>query len=405
VERAAIALRTLPGIEQLLPALEGLEPCFLVGGAVRDLLLGATSVDLDIAVEGDAETVGVRLAERLGGEVRAHGRFGTATVRAPGLQVDLAGTRRETYSSPGALPDVVAATLDEDLGRRDFTINAMAMSLASDDLGAVHDPHGGREDLESGLVRVLHETSFVDDPTRLLRAVRYAIRFGFALELDTERLAREAVAAGALDTVSGPRIRDELIDLLAEEGAPDSVGMLRSLGIGDALHPALETDVDTIASAKLAAVETVAEPAHAALAALCLGSPDELEPWIDRLGLAAGARDAVLRAARRAPSLVEELRGDLRPSELHGRLMPEPPESLALALALGAPAEPVLDFVSRLRGIRLEIGGADLLAAGVPESPALGEALERTLARKLDGEVSGRQDELRMALDIARAQA
>lgn len=405
MERAEVALRALPGIEQLLPALEGLKPCFLVGGAVRDLLLGATTVDLDVAVEGDAEAVALHLAERLGGEVRAHGRFGTATVRAPGLQVDLATARRETYAEPGALPEVEPATLDEDLRRRDFTINAMAMSLAPDELGAVHDPHGGREDLEARVVRVLHETSFIDDPTRLLRAVRYATRFGFAFEPDTERLAREATAAGALGTVSGPRIRDELIDLLGEQGAPESVELLRTLGLGDALHPALEVDPDRVASAKLAAFEIAAEPAHAALAALCLGSPDDLEPWIDRLGLPAGARDAVLRAARRSPALADELRGDLRPSELHALLAPEPPETLALALALGAPAEPVLDFVSRLRGIRLEISGADLLDAGVPESPALGEALERTLACKLDGEVGGREDELRLALDIARAQA
>lgn len=398
-------LRALPGIEQLLPALEGLEQCFLVGGAVRDLLLGAETVDLDVAVEGNAEAVALHLAERLGGEVRAHGRFGTATVRAPGIQVDLATARSETYPEPGALPDVEPATLDEDLGRRDFTVNAMAMSLSHDRLGEIKDPHGGREDLDARVIRVLHKASFVDDPTRLLRAARYATRFGFALETDTERLAREAATAAALDTVSGPRVRDELIDLLAEEGAPDAVGMLRRLGVAAGLHPSLGMDPELVASAKLGAMETAADPAHAALAALCLGDPEELEPWIDRLGLAAGARDAVLRAARRGPGLAEELRRELRPSELHALLAPEPPESLALALALGAPADRVLDFVSRLCAVRLEITGADLLAAGVPESPALGEALEQTLTAKLDGKVTGLDDELRMALDIARAEA
>jgi tRNA nucleotidyltransferase (CCA-adding enzyme) len=399
-------LRALPGIGRLLPALEGLDPCYLVGGAVRDVLLGAAAVDLDVAVEGDAEAVGLHLAERLGGEVRAHGRFGTATVRAPGLQVDLAGTRRERYSAPGALPDVEPATLDEDLGRRDFTINAMAMSLSHDDLGAIHDPHGGREDLDERLVRILHATSFVDDPTRLLRAARYAARFGFTLEAETAELAREAAASSALGTVSGPRIRDELIDLLAEGEAPEGVRMLRDLDLCESLHPALVMDAERVASAKLGAIETAADPAHAALAVLCLEGPDEVEEWVDRLALPAGARDAVMRAARRGPALADELaRRELAPSELHALLYPEPPESLALALALGAPADRVLDFVSRLRGIRLEITGADLLAAGVPESPALGEALEQTLRRKLDGEVGGRDAELRMALDIARTQA
>jgi tRNA nucleotidyltransferase (CCA-adding enzyme) len=398
-------LRALPGIDRLLPALEGLERCYLVGGAVRDLLLGAETVDLDVAVEGDAEAVGLRLAERLSGEVRAHGRFGTATVRAPGLVVDLAGTRRETYPEPGALPEVEPATLDEDLGRRDFTINAIAMSLSHEDLGAIHDPHGGREDLDAGVVRVLHGASFVDDPTRLLRAARYAARFGFALERETESLAREAAEGGALGTVSGPRIRDELLDLLGEDEAPAGIGTLSDLGLGEALHPALELDADRIASAKLAAIETAADPAHAALAVLCVEDPGALEDWIDRLALAAGARDAVTRAARRGPALVDELRRDLPASRLHELLSPEPPESLAVALALGAPGAPVLDFASRLRAVRLEITGADLLAAGVPESPALGEALEETLRRKLDGEVRGRDAELELALEIARAQA
>ncbi len=395
-------LRALPGIDRVLPALAGLDPCYLVGGAVRDLLLGARSVDLDVAVEGDAEAVARALAARLGGEARAHERFGTATVRAGELELDLAGTRRESYSAPGALPDVEPATLSEDLGRRDFTINALALGLAADELGALHDPHGGREDVAAGVVRVLHPRSFADDPTRLLRAVRYASRLGFALERETERLAREAVDAGALATVSGTRVRDELIDLLAEAEAPAAVELARDLGLDLALHPALRADSDLLASAKLGATETGADPALTALAALCSEAPDALEPWVERLGLSAGARDAVLRAARRAPALAEELRADMRPSQLHALLTPEPPEALALALALRAPAEPVLEFVSRLRGTRLEIGGADLLAAGVRESPALGRALEQTLARKLDGELDGRDDELRTALELAR---
>lgn len=394
-------LRALPGMERVLPALDGLAPCYLVGGGVRDLLLGARSVDLDIAVEGDAEAVARALAARLGGEVRAHERFGTATVQANGLQVDLAGTRREAYPEPGALPEVEPAGLGEDLGRRDFTVNALALELATDELGAVHDPHGGREDIAAGLIRVLHPRSFADDPTRLLRAVRYAARLGFSLEHETERLARAAVDSGVLTTVSGSRVRDELLDLLGEAEAPAAIELVRALGLDLALHPALRADPELVASAKLGAAETGADPSLTALAALCSAEPDVLEEWVDRLGLPAAARDAALRAARRAPELTAELSVDMRPSLLHALLTPEPPEALALALALLAPAEPVLEFVSRLRGVRLEITGADLLAAGVPESPALGRALERTLARKLDGEIDGRDAELRAALELA----
>lgn len=411
-------LSALRGMDLILPALDGRPSCFLVGGAVRDLLLGREPVDIDIAVEGDVEAVAGRLAEALGGDVIIHERFGTATVVAGRIDaVNLAQTRRESYAEPGALPDVEPAGLAEDLGRRDFTINAIAAALNAGAVGTLSDPHGGREDLRDGLVRVLHPASFSDDPTRLLRAVRYAARLGFTLEPDTEQWVRAAVADGAPKTVSGSRIRDELIDLLAENEAPRAVELLRDLGIDRALHRDLRADPELVASAKLGAAETGADPALAALAALAtdrlanrdgeagIRDGDGLAAWIDRLGLASGERDAALRAARSAPELAEALRRDLRPSQLRALLDGEPPEALALALALGAPAAPILDFVSRLSTVRLEITGADLLAAGLPESPALGRALEATLARKLDGEVDGRDEELRAALGIARDNA
>lgn len=413
-------LRALPGMGEVLAALAGGPPCHLVGGGVRDLLLGEGSVDIDIAVEGEVEPVAQALAERVGGEMTRHDRFGTATVSAGDLYVDFARTRRETYPEPGALPDVEPATLDEDLARRDFTINAIAVALADGELGALRDPHGGRDDLGAGLVRVLHDRSFVDDPTRLLRALRYAARFGFALEAETERLAGEAVAAGAPRTVSGQRVGDELLDLLGEDEAPRAAELMADLRLDRALHPALRAEPELVASAKLGAIETGADPVLAALASLCVGGRagrdtgdpawgaargDDLREWVDRLDVGAAAREAVMRAAERAPALADRLRGDLRPSQLHALLRDEPPEALALALALGAPAAPVLDFTSRLRDTRLEIDGGDLIAAGIPESPAIGEALAGTLARKLDGEVDGRDDELRVAVELARGTA
>ena len=402
-------LAGVPGLATLLPALEAAPaPVHLVGGAVRDLLLGKGSVDLDLAVEGDAAAVARRLAELLDGTAVVHDRFGTATVRAQGFVADLARTRRETYAQPGALPTVAPAPLVEDLRRRDFTINAMAIGLSGDDLGALHDPHGGRADLDAGVIRALHDRSFLDDPTRLLRALRYEARLRFALDPETERLAREAAAAGAPRTVSGARIRDELMDLLAEPEAAAAVGRLRELGIDAALHPALVADAERAASAQMGAVETGADPALAALAALCvegLASPDAgLEQWVGELKLVASARDAVLRAARRAPALAEELRVPLKASELHELLEGEPAETLALALALRAPAAPILGWVAGRAAARLEITGADLLAEGVPQSPSIGRALKETLRLKLDGKVSGRDDELRTALALARGE-
>ena len=396
-------IRRLPAMERLLPALAGLPPTYLVGGAVRDLLRGADAVDLDLAVEGDARSVARTLADRLGGSAREHERFGTATVRAPDLVFDLATTRTESYDEAGALPRVAAATLADDLRRRDFTINAMAVALFGDELGHLYDPHGGAADLSARVVRILHPGSFLDDPTRLLRAVRYETRLHFQMEEATERAARAAIAEDALSTVSGPRVRDELMDLLAEYEAPTAVVRMRELGLDRALHPALAPDPELVASASLGAVAIGADRGIASLAALVAGDIDRLDPWVAGLQLEARDRDAVERAARVAPHVVHELRTHEHvPSELRDLLGGEPPEALALALALGAPSEPILRWATVLSGVRLEIGGADLLAAGIPEGPAVGRALDETLRRKLDGLVQGRNDELRTALELAR---
>ena len=396
-------IEALPGMDVLLPALEGLPPAYLVGGAVRDLLRGADAVDLDVAVEGDAREVARTVAERAGGSAVEHERFGTATVDAPGLTVDLATTRRERYPEPGALPEIEPAALADDLGRRDFTINAMAAGLSGDDLGVLHDPHGGRSDLSAGVVRALHERSFIDDPTRLLRALRYEARLGGRLDPDSERLARDAIAAGAPSTVSGPRVRDELLDLLGESAAPVALERMRELGLDRALDPRFVADADAAASAMAGALETGADPALAALAVLVAPNADALMDWLERLSLGRDARDRVARAAIAGPRIARELRAGLPASRIHKLLDREPPEALAVALARGAPGEPVLRYLSDLRDVRLEITGDDLVAAGVPESPAIGRALDETLRRKLDGELSGRDAELECALELARA--
>jgi len=399
-------VRRLPGMERLLPALEGLPPAYLVGGAVRDLLRGADPVDLDIAVEGDAPSVARSVAERMGSDAREYERFGTATVETPATTYNFASTRQEAYDEPGALPRVTPASLAEDLGRRDFSINAMAVGLSGDDLGHLYDPTGGAADMEARLVRVLHERSFLDDPTRLLRAVRYAVRLGFVLDPETERLAREAVAADALSTVSGARIRDELMDLLSELDAPSGIEGMRELEIHSALHPELDPDPELVASAALGAAALGADRGIAALAALIEEAPEKLDLWLGDLHLLAGERDAAARAARVAPRIAAALRErEHSPSELRALLGREPLEALALALALRAPSDPILRWVNDLRGMGLEISGDDLLAAGVPQSPAVGRALDETLNRKLDGLVSGRDAELETALLLAQEHA
>ncbi|MGH2805182.1 MAG: hypothetical protein ACRDL4_19425, partial [Thermoleophilaceae bacterium] len=374
-------VRRLPGMERLLPALEGLPPTFLVGGSVRDLLLGKRPArHLDLAIEGDARSVARALADRLSGEPREYERFGTALVRIEGLDLDMATTRRETYDAPGALPRVEQAALAEDLVRRDFTVNAMAIGLSGDHLGQLYDPHRGLPDLEAGLLRVLHEGSFVDDPTRLLRGVRFEARLHFAMDAGTDALAREAVAGSALSTVSADRVGRELMKALEESAAPAAVRRLKELEIAVALHPALDPDPELVASAALGAVTLGANRVTTELAAMVVDAAQELDLWVAELPLEARDRDAVSRAARVAPRVATELRErDHAASELRALLGGEPPEALALALALGAPSEPVLRWATELSGVRLEIGGANLIDAGVPEGPPIGRALEETL--------------------------
>ena len=402
-------IRALPRMGELLGLLERLPRTYLVGGAVRDLLLGTAMVDLDVAIEGDARAAATELAERLDGRAVVHERFGTATVRAGTLVLDLATTRRERYERPGALPIVEPAPLEEDLARRDFAINAMAAGLRGDELGRLHDPHLGRSDLELRLVRVLHERSFADDPTRLLRAVRYAGRLQFALDPETEALAAAAIEGHALETVSGARLRDELLDLLREPTGLMALRRLRALGLERALLPwlagpaARERVLSQAIAAHQAAAATGADRALSALAAIAASHRQQGEGWIDRLALPAGERDRVTVSARAAPLLARELRGELRPSAVHALLVGVPPEALSLALALGASHEVVGRYLAELASARLAITGRDLIAAGIAEGPAIGHALAETLRRKLDGEVSGSESELRLALDLARS--
>src|SRR5207247_51591 len=197
-----------------------------------------------------------------------------------------------------------------------------------------------------GLARVLHSRRFTHDLPRRLRSVRYDPRLGVPRDPETEQLAREAAAEGAPATVSGQRVRDELLDLLGEQDAPTGLARLRELGIDRALHPAFDADPELAARAALGAAETAADRRLAALAALVSRAPDDLEPWVDSLALGRGARDRVVAAARQGPSLPRALRADPPDSAIHALLSCEPAETLAVALAYGAPADPIHRFLT-----------------------------------------------------------
>jgi tRNA nucleotidyltransferase (CCA-adding enzyme) len=344
---------------------EAREPVYLVGGAVRDLLLGRPRADVDLVVEGDAAA----LAERLGGASAEHDRFGTVKVEVEGHELDIASARTETYPEPGALPIVAPAEgIEVDLGRRDFTINAMAVPL--DGEPRLIDPHGGREDLERGVLRVLHPRSFEDDPTRALRAARYAARFDFELEPETAALLRRT----DLTTVSADRRRAELERLAAEGTACQGFERLGEWGLVDLRENGLEL---------LRAVDDLLQREHWA----------ELVP-----------REEAMLAAALGPPGGEELLASMwppRPGEGVEVAGGRDPVELILARAMGA--DWIEQYLTAWRRVELEIGGADLIAAGVPQGPAVGRGLRAARRRKLEGEIAGREAELAAALEAARA--
>ena len=391
--RVGAAVQAHPLLVRATPFMNA--PVSLVGGAVRDALLAVEQTeDLDLVVEGDALALAERLGHELNVRVVSHGRFGTAYLELPHDRwIDIVMARRETYAHPGALPDVVPGTLADDLARRDFTINAMAYRLTGTAAGELVDPHDGRRDLHAGLIRILRPDSFVEDPTRLLRAVRYAARLGFRLEPETEAAGR--ASAPSLDPTSA-RVGDELRRLLKERTAAPAMRLAADLGV-----PWIRPDEGW--DALFAAVSE----------RLTLPGAPRVEEWAIRLGLAVDAdvleRVAVDGWARGvaveatwAPRLAERLGSvALRPSEVDAILKTAKPATAVVVAAQGNALIP--RWWSTMRDVRLAISGEDLVAAGIRPGPAIGRGLAVVRAAVLDGDVPDARDrQLDLALRVVR---
>jgi tRNA nucleotidyltransferase (CCA-adding enzyme) len=395
-------LEALGAATLLLERLSEAEDVYLVGGAVRDLLMGTDPLDLDVVVDGDLEPVARRLGPH---SVRVHDRFETRTLNLDGTTFDLARARCESYAHPGALPTVTPAGIEEDLLRRDFTVNAMALGLSGSRRGHLLEVPHGREDLDAGRLRVLHDASFIDDPTRLLRLARYAGRLGFSVEDHTRALALAALADGALDTVSGARLGAEL-RLLAQQDKPiASLRILHDLGVDRAMAAGFGIGSDAraqMAERALALLPPDGSPADTLLAAASLDvRPADLVALLDRLAFPATRRDRIVAAATRAQEVAQRLTTAREPSQIAAAAGSGPVELIALAGALGASA-PARRWLDELRHVQLEIDGSDLLAAGLEPGPAVGAGLAAARAAKLDGRASGRAAELAEALRAAR---
>ena len=337
---------------------------WLVGGSVRDALLGRPVLDLDLTSETPAADLGPVLAREVGGQVSAHSRFGTVKLRLDGRTIDLATVRSETYAHPGALPAVGPGDMRSDLARRDISINAMAASLAPGDYGTLLDTVGGLGDLHAGVVRVLHERSFRDDATRILRVVRYGVRLRFRIDRRTRRWMRRGAAF--LDAVSPARVRRELERTRDEEDAARTLLAAHRLGVLAAVHPAL--GAPPIAPALRRAARRHVR-GIALLGVLLFGlTPDAARSVAQRLGftqrqtrVAEGAR--LLASARLPEEIVRAV--NAAPTE-------------AVEAAAVASADPVMRraLTRHLRAPGADLlTGADLLAVGVPEGPEVGRLL------------------------------
>jgi tRNA nucleotidyltransferase (CCA-adding enzyme) len=394
-------LTARPEVARLLSIVRDGPSAFIVGGTIRDLLLGLDPLDVDVVVDGPLTGI----VEALGPPLRAHDQFETATVMLGDLRCDLARSRSETYARPGALPQVRPAPIEQDLLRRDFTVNAIALSISDDRFGELVSAPRALDDLDHHRLRVLHRRSFRDDPTRLLRMVRYASRLRFAVDASTYALVADAVSSAALGTVGAPRVGAELRLLAAE---PDPVAALVALapyGLDAAIALGFGLDGRDPADSALALLGGGGDRVALALAVASLGVDRcSRAEFLGRLGFDAARRDLIVEIARTGPPLSPRLRRARVASSIAAAVGRAPVEAVALAGALGA-TDNARWWIEQLRFVTLSIGGADLVAAGVPGGPAIGAGLRAALAAKLDRRVVDQAGELAEALRGARPPA
>ncbi len=413
-------LGEMPGLAPVFGAVQKLSTdyrgVYLVGGFVRDMILHEVNYDIDIAVEGDGIDFAEHLAGELGGRVRTHEKFRTAVVilnqMKPELRVDVATTRTEFYDYPAALPTVEHASIKHDLYRRDFTINAMAVSLSAHDFGRLLDFFGGLRDIENKVIRVLHNLSFIEDPTRIFRAIRYENRLGFMMNSHTLGLARGCVEMNLVGDLSSARLRDELVWLLSEPRVEHTILRIGELNIAPSIHPAFAADAETVelvTRADLAVRELgMREEIRLwRLRLMCMArklDPEQLTAWTERLKLRGADAAVIAGGVVLARKVLERMStAKLTRAAIYELLVRLPAEGLLLAWAQAGegPAREALElFLGELRYTSISITGKDLLALGLRESPQVGQVLDQLKLLKLESKVDGRESEMRAVRQI-----
>jgi tRNA nucleotidyltransferase (CCA-adding enzyme) len=375
------------------------EKLYVVGGIVRDLLLGQANFDLDLMVEGNA----IELAQQLKlnkGKITTHPRFNTAKLQLNDWSIDLATARSERYAKPGALPTVTPSTIDDDLSRRDFTINAMAICLNPGYYGKLVDPHGGRDDLQNKRIRILHDESFTDDATRIWRALRYEQRLDFHLERKTLNLLQRDIPM--LETISTDRIRYE-IECIFKEKYPEKVfnraGELRVLS---ALHPSLKGNGWLTEKFEQARRLRFPEPPEFDLYLALLAYPltsEETEQLASRLNLPKSSAQALRDSVTIKGKMRLLATPGISPSTIYNLLRGLSPSALvANSLATESPvaSQNIHLFLNRLKYIQVSLTGDDLIQMGIAPGPQIGEILELLHKARLNGKITTRQEEEEM---------
>jgi tRNA nucleotidyltransferase (CCA-adding enzyme) len=389
---------------------------YLVGGVVRDLLLKRENWDLDLTVEGDGIAVARLVADRYEAGLAVFERFATARLAFPdGLKMDIATTRRESYAQPAFLPTVRPASIEEDLSRRDFTINAIAVQLNPRQFGRLLDPYGGQRDLRACTIRVLHAGSFQDDPTRIFRAIRFEQRFGFHLERVTSRLLAQAASTNLIQKLSGPRLQNEILLLLAERDPVRAIARLRQLKLLRFLHRCLccTKNVKQVVTAVPKALawwvhrfsdSAIDGPIVYLMALSSESSLAVVAAMIRRLALSREQAKKVSTGKRRVDHALKRLtdKGTVRPSQVYRLLADFSDEALVLLLAkqVSKQQRVGLNLLKRRlvaymknRTIKTALTGRDLQAMGLEPGPEYKTILGKLLDARIDGMVTTELDE------------
>jgi tRNA nucleotidyltransferase (CCA-adding enzyme) len=369
---------------------------YIVGGVVRDLFLGRANFDFDLVVEGDAISLASKLAKDSRAKLTVHSRFGTAKLVYPGFSLDLATARSETYSKPGALPTVKPGKLKDDLVRRDFSINAMALCLMPNNFGELIDLYNGKDDLEHLLIRILHPNSFIDDATRILRAIRYEQRLAFKLEAETEKLLRRDVTM--LDTISGDRIRHELELILKEDEPERAIRRAEELGVLSQVHPSLQGN--GWLSQKFEQVRKDDIRASFSTLYLCLLvynlNDKESERFISRLNFPKNSTQAMRHTLQLKAQLHSLANPQLKPSDIYRSLHGYTTTAIhANYLASESPivSQHLQLYLAKLRYVKTLLSGKDLKRMGISSGPQVGEILSALHKARLNGEIRTRKEE------------